>query len=180
VEELSERAAGAIRSTVRTARLLRPPLGEVEALVRLFDRPWDVPLRSAAETANAESQYGAWVLLHGYAVNHFTGYVNRQGTARYPDIEATAAGLVALGVPMKDEIEGSRGSGLRQTASRAVGEPVAVRDDASGALVEIPWTYAYYEIAERGEIETPAGRTERFEGFLGAQARNLFEMTRRS
>ena len=63
-------------------------------------------------------------MLHGYAVNHFTGYVNRQNTAEYPDIDSTACGLAKLGVPMKAEIEGNDIIGLRQTATYAVNEMV--------------------------------------------------------
>ena len=46
-------------------------------------------------------------------------------------------------------------------------------------LVEIPWTYAYFEIAERPLTKNPlTGQMERFEGFLGGQATNLFDMTK--
>lgn len=148
-------------------------------LLGTFTRPWPAPRQSVVEDVNSVTQYGAWVLLHGYAVNHFTGYVNRQNTTRYPDIESTAQGLAALGVPMKEEIEGSRGSGLRQTATRAVSEMVSVLDDDTGKPTEIPWTYAYYEIAERNPVEIAPGKTALFEAFLGPQARNLFEMTRK-
>ena len=156
-----------------------PPTLEslIDQLQPIFTRPWQPPKQSVVETVNTVSQYGAWVLLHGYAVNHFTGYINRQQTQLYSDIESTANGLAERGIPMKAVIEGDRGSGLRQTATRAVTEKVTVQDDASGRLIQIPWTYAYYEIAERNRIEIDAGRTELFEGFLGPQARNLFEMT---
>jgi len=43
----------------------------------------------------------------------------------------------------------------------------------------LPWSYAYFELAERGEIaDAETGRRGRFEGFHGAQATQLFEMTR--
>jgi hypothetical protein len=43
----------------------------------------------------------------------------------------------------------------------------------------LPWTYAYFELAERGEVTDPeTGRAARFEGFLGPQATQLFEMTK--
>lgn len=159
------------------------PSGEIECkqaadhLGGTFTRPWPAPRQSVVEAVDGVTQYGAWVLLHGYAVNHFTGYVNRQNTPRYPDIESTALGLAALGVPMKEEIEGSRGSGLRQTATRAISELVSACDD-TGEPIEIPWTYAYYEIAERNLVEVAPGKTALFEAFLGPQASNLFEMTR--
>ncbi|MCU0532326.1 MAG: DUF1338 domain-containing protein [Hydrococcus sp. Prado102] len=142
-----------------------------------FTRPWKPPTRSLVESVNQVSQYGAWVLLHGYGVNHFTGYINRQNTPTYPDIESTASSLARRGIPMKAAIEGSLGSGLRQTATQAVTEMVSVWDEEKGELTEIPWTYAYYEIAERNAIEISPGKTELFQGFLNAQAKNLFEMT---
>ncbi len=156
---------------------------EIEKLINqlqaVFIRPWQPPQQSAIAAVNEVSQYGAWVLPHGYAPNHFTGYINRQNTPRFPDIESTANALAEKGIPMKAAIEGSRDSGLRQTATVAVTEMVSVRDDTSGKLIQIPWTYAYYEIAERNLVEIVPGKTELFEGFLSSQARNLFEMTRR-
>jgi len=157
---------------------------EVERIVGqlqgVFTRPWLPPQRAIVEAVNSVTQYGAWVLLHGYSVNHFTGYINRQNTPQYPDIESTARGLASLGVPMKAEIEGSLGVGLRQTATHAVTEMVATIDDTSGEVVRIPWTYAYYEIAERHPVEVSPGKWELFEAFLGRNAQNLFEMTRKA
>jgi hypothetical protein len=148
-------------------------------LQKIFIRPWEPPQKLVVEAVNQVTQYGAWVLLHGYAVNHFTGYVNRQQTPRYPDIASTARALSELGIPMKAEIEGSVSTGLQQTATQAAIENVLVRDDSSGELVEIPWTYAYYEIAERHPIEVAPGAIGLFQGFLSSQAKNLFEMTRK-
>jgi Domain of unknown function (DUF1338) len=149
-----------------------------QQLQKVFTRPWLPPQRSLVEEVNQVTQYGAWVLLHGYAVNHFTGYVNRQNTPEYPDIDATARGLANFGVPMKAEIEGDFACGLRQTATHAVKELVTVIDDISGAEMQIPWTYAYYEIAQRYFIELQAGKPALFEAFLGDNAQQLFEMTR--
>jgi Domain of unknown function (DUF1338) len=152
----------------------------LSALRQVFQRPWLPAKQSIVEAVNQASQYGAWVLLHGYAVNHFTGYVNRHQTEQYKTIEQTVAGLIHLGVPMKPQLEGSQESGLCQTATQAVMEPVWVQEDATGELIQIPWPYAYYEIAERYPLETPSGQSVLFEGFLNAQAKQLFEMTRRS
>jgi hypothetical protein len=153
--------------------------GLLDELVRLFhDRPWSPPERADVEALNAESQYGAWVLLHGYAVNHFTALVNSHGVASLNDIDRTIAALVEAGVPMKDAIEGEPGSKLRQTATAAANVDVAVREN--GSETTLPWTYAYFELAERGTVPEPTtGRQTRFEGFLGAQATQLFEMTRK-
>jgi hypothetical protein len=80
---------------------------------------------------------------------------------------------------MKPEIEGKLGSKLRQSSTEAVVEDVPVMDGERKTTMR--WPYAYMEIAERPLSRNPeTGRDERFEGFLGAQAANLFEMTRPS
>ena len=103
-----------------------------------------------------ESQYGAWLLLFGREVNHFTASV--------PDVSEWQRRMREAGIPMKDEIEGAPGAGLRQTATRAALRCVQLRER------ERDWPYAYLEIAERN-----GG----FDGFVAAQARQLFDMTRR-
>jgi hypothetical protein len=150
----------------------------LRALVRFFHNvPWDPPARRDVLELNEASQFGAWVLVHGYNVNHFTALVNSHGTASLADIEKTADGLRAAGVPMKAEIEGRPGSKLRQTATEAAMLDVAVRERSRETT--IPWTYAYFELAERGAVTDPeTGRSQRFEGFLGPQATQLFDMTR--
>lgn len=188
VEELEEAIASLIYQTVSDAFVgwaLPTNLTNlteinliVDRLQSVFTRPWSPPTKSVVEAVNQATQYGAWVLLHGYAVNHFTGYVNRQQTAQYPDIETTANGLAALGVPMKAQIEGSLEVGLRQTATHAVKEMVTVIDDVTRELIQIPWTYAYYEIAERYQVEG-SGKQVLFDAFLGQNAQHLFEMTRK-
>lgn len=186
VEELPDAIASTIYQTVSSASIL--DLSTLKELIAtsdvetlgIFTRPWLPPKLSIVEKVNAVTQYGAWVLLHGYAVNHFTAYINCQNTPQYPDIESTAKALAELGVPMKAEIEGSTGSGLRQTATFAVNEMVPVFDDSSNKVVQIPWTYAYYELAERSIVEIEPGKQELFTGFKGNNAQNLFEMTRKT
>ena len=150
----------------------------LETIVREFhELPWQPPERSAVATINKESQYAAWVLVHGYNVNHFTSLINSHGVDSLRDIDRTVEALRGAGVPMKVEIEGAPGSKLRQTATEAVTIDVPVREE--GGETTTPWTYAYFELAERGEIVDPdTGRRGRFEGFLGPQATQLFEMTR--
>ncbi len=138
-----------------------------------YSTPWGTPNETAIRIVNEASQYGAWTLLHGNSVNHYTACVNRQNVDEWPDIETTVQGLLDNGVPMKSEIEGKPGSKLRQTATKPVIEKIAVLDD-EGNVKDIEWPYAYYEIAERGEVDG-----ELFTGFLGAQATHLFEMTKK-
>lgn len=153
------------------------PAGLLEKTVRLFTQvPWGPVSESVVKRVNAASQYGAWVLLHGYNVNHFTGYVNRHGVEQVGNIDALIAEMKKRGVPMKSEIEGAPGSKLRQTSTEAVRVPVQVIGD-DGKTKQIEWTYAYMEYAERGEVEEN-GKRVLFQGFLGPQAAGLFEMTR--
>ncbi len=170
---------GNLKSAIETASTPAAMDQIAQRLQTAFVRPWPPPRRSVVEAVNTVSQYGAWVLLHGYTTNHFTGYINQQPTSQYPDIESTVLALTDRGVPMKDTIEGSRGSGLRQTATQAVTEWVTVQDDDSDQSIQIPWPYAYYELAERNWVEVSPGQQEWFDGFLDAQARHLFEMTRK-
>src|SRR5882724_6321034 len=139
--------------------------------------PWLLPAREDVEKLNKVSQYAAWVLVHGYNVNHCTSLINSHGVTALDDIEKTIAALAKAGVPMKKEIEGEPGSKLRQTATEAVTIDVAAHD--RGMPATMPWTYAYFELAQRETVtDSTTGKKVRFEVFLGPQATNLFEMTR--
>ena len=141
-------------------------------------RPWHPPQRTDLESVDQVSQYAAWVLVHGYRVNHFTALINSHHAPKLDNIEKTAALLREAGITMKPEIEGEPGSRLRQTATNAAVIDVDVRNGDSDE--SIPWTYAYLELAERREyVDAQTGERSRFEGFLGPQATQLFEMTRR-
>ncbi|MBW3539639.1 MAG: DUF1338 domain-containing protein [Planctomycetes bacterium] len=150
----------------------------LRTIVREFhELPWRPPSKADVEALNQESQYAAWVLVHGYNVNHFTSLINSHGVQSLKDIERTVSALREAGVPMKSEIEGEPGSKLRQTATNAAVIDVEVR--GKRGTESMPWTYAYFELAERGEVTDPeTGERRRFEGFLGPQATQLFEMTR--
>jgi hypothetical protein len=153
-----------------------PPL--LDRLISYFtELPWNLPEKDDILTVNAASQYAAWVMVHGYRVNHFTSLINSHGVAALDDIEKTAQALRAAGVPMKNEIEGEPGSMLRQTATEAVMFDVPVL--IQGQPATLPWTYAYFELAQRDwRVDPITQQRYRFEGFLGAQATNLFEMTK--
>ncbi len=170
-ETLAELARLSDCIAVRRGELLAQCVDVIHTL------PWSPPQQADVTALNDESQYGAWVLVHGYNVNHFTSLINSHGVDALGDIEKTITALQGAGVPMKAEIEGAAGSVLRQTATAAAVIDVEVR--AGETLTQMPWTYAYFELAERGHTVDASGQRRRFEGFLGAQATHLFEMTRK-
>ena len=148
-----------------------------EAVEFFLELPWHLPEKSDLIELNLDSQYAAWVLIHGYNVNHFTSLINSHKVPALDDIEKTSKALLDSGVPMKKEIEGARGSKLRQTATEAVVIDVAVLEN--GKLTTMPWTYAYFELAQRDTFkDLGTGKLLRYEGFLGPQATNLFDMTK--
>jgi len=171
-------AAATLAALSNLDRDNKPAAEVMERVVAEFhELPWILPAREDVEKLNKVSQYAAWVLVHGYNVNHFTSLINSHGVPSLDDIEKTIAALQTAGVPMKKEIEGERGSKLRQSSTEAVMIEVDVHD--RGVPAKMPWTYAYFELAQRDTVTDPAsGKKVRFEGFLGPQATNLFEMTR--
>ena len=145
-------------------------------LAGYFRRPWDIPKKETILKINDISQYAAWTLLHGNSVNHFTAFINFQNVNEWPSLEVTCHALAKAGVPMKESIEGTKGSILQQSSTQAVQEMVEVLN-TDGEIEKIPWTYAYYELAERGYVEEN-GEQKLFSGFLGEQATHLFDMTK--
>lgn len=145
-------------------------------LAGYFRRPWKTPLEDAILKLNEISQYAAWVLLHGNSVNHFAALINFQDVKEWPDMESTCRTLADAGVPMKEHIEGKKGSILRQSSTHAVPELVEVVDE-NGEVGSMMWSYAYFELTERGFTEEN-GKKELFSGFLGKQATHLFDMTK--
>ena len=143
-------------------------------LFHYFRRPWKMPLKETVLAINDISQYTAWVLLHGNSVSHFAALVNDQGVREWPDLETTCNMLKMAGVPMKETIEGVKGSKLRQTATLAVKEAVEVM--GNDIPVELTWTYAYFELVQRGFWDEK-DQSGLFQGFLEEQARHFFYMT---
>lgn len=151
----------------------------MSSVIDLFHTlPWNAPEKEWVETLNDESQYAAWVAVHGFNVNHFTALINSHNVESLNDIEKTINALRTANVPMKETIEGTPGSKLRQSATEAVVIDVPIQINQQPATM--PWTYAYFEFAERGTIPHPeTGDPTPFEGFLGSQATHLFEMTQK-
>ena len=51
--------------------------------------------------------------------------------------------------------------------------------ETARVMLKVAGTYAYYEIAERALVEVTPGEKFLFQGFKGANAQQLFEMTRK-
>jgi hypothetical protein len=194
VSKLPEWAQNLIRQEVRETPYLLPDRGIellsriatekkltteaasslIEDLGKYFKRPWSAPLKETVLKLNDISHYAAWVLLHGNSVSHFSALINYQDVEDWPDLETTCRGLRDFGIPMKNTIEGEKGSELRQSATNAVKEEAEVIGDDS--VESIPWTYAYYGLVQRGIIERD-GQQQLFSGFLGDQFRHLLDIT---
>lgn len=147
----------------------------IEEITGYLRRPWKLPMREDLLKINDISQYAAWTLLHGNSVNHFAAFINLQNVSDWPDIEATCRAMAAAGIPMKDQMEGEKGSILRQSATQAVKEIISFRGE-NDEIEDMPWTYAYYEFTERGYVISDEGE-KLFTGFIADQATHLFKMT---
>jgi len=143
-------------------------------LLKYFIRPWNIPEKETVLKLNDISQYAAWVMLHGNAVSHFAASVNGQGVNEWPDFETTCNALKEKKIFSEENIQGTAGSLLQQCATPAVKEELEVKDN--DGRVFINWTYAYFELVQRGFTEEN-GRKSLFREFITEQERHLFYMT---
>lgn len=162
---------------LKADRILNTEAAEIleDELVNFFRRPWNPPAKDTVLKLNDVSHYAAWVLLHGNSPSHFAVSINNQGVEAWPDLESTCRSLRNAGIPMKEKIEGEKGSLLQQSATLAVKEDLEVRTDAD--TDEINWTYAYLEFIQRGFTEEDGQKTL-FGGFIESQERHLYNLTR--
>ena len=168
IELLSKLKADGILNT-EAAEIL------VDELVNYFRRPWNPPAKETVLKLNDVSHYAAWVLLHGNSPSHFAVRIKNHGVDAWPDLDSTCQALKNSGIPMKEKMEGEKGSLLQQTATLAVKEDLKVK--AENDTEEINWTYAYLEFIQRGFKEEDGQRTL-FQGFIESQERHLYNLTR--
>lgn len=164
-------------SKLKADKILNTEAAEilVDELVNYFRRPWNPPSKETVLKLNDISHYAAWVLLHGNSPSHFAVSLNHQSVDDWPDLETTFHALKKAGIPMKEKIEGEKGSILQQTATLAVKEDLKVKTE--NEIDEINWTYAYLEFIQRGFNEEDGQRTL-FQGFIESQERHLYNLTR--
>jgi Domain of unknown function (DUF1338) len=137
------------------------------ALRGAFSRRHKVPTWADYEALLAESGEAAWIATEGNAFNH--------ATDRVADVDALAAQLKTLGMPMKDTVEVSAKGSVRQTALRAA--PVQrpfVDGDGQEVMREVPGSF-YEFITRDTDVET--GRMDL--GFDSGNATGIFAMTKR-
>ncbi|MEM1414013.1 MAG: DUF1338 domain-containing protein [Myxococcota bacterium] len=130
-------------------------------------RPWTLA-HGTYEALRSESEYAAWVAVHGLRVNHFTARVNALPGS--PTLAEVVRRLEDAGVELSDAggvIKGSPAVGLAQASTRADRVRVALAEGEH----EVPG--AYYELAERH----PGPEGPLYEGFVTASADRIFEST---
>jgi hypothetical protein len=124
--------------------------------------------RSTLEAVAAVSGEAASALALGPDFNHVTIDVRAAGFA---DIEAMVAAMQARGFRMLPEIQGARGSKLRQTATLAATMDTPVRE-ADGSIGMARTEKQFVEIIERNAVEPHAAV---YKHFLAANAEKIFD-----
>ncbi|GAC1549457.1 MAG: DUF1338 domain-containing protein [Vulcanimicrobiaceae bacterium] len=187
VDDLSARARTIVASyadaAAREAARSCDPTDADAVDAFLCATPWPKPTYAAYRTLLDESEYAAWVLAFGYALNHQTFSVQalRGGFDTLEPLvtllERTGHRLAAGGGTIKTSPDGL----LRQSSTRA--DPVEYRF-ACGVTERIAG--AYVEFAERGVLpafaNVPRERLlaeHRRDGFETANADRIFESTDR-
>jgi len=120
------------------------------------------------ERLREESEYAAWLLVHGFRVNHFTVSVN--ALQNLQNIEQVNHFLIEHGFTLNTsggEVKGSEQQLLKQSSTLAE----IIKREFSDGVHEIP--ACYYEFAERFRD----GEGQLFSGFIAGSADRIFEST---
>ncbi len=147
----------------------------IHELAGYFRRPWRMPSKETMLKINDVSQYAAWVLLHGNSVSHYSALYSKDLVSAWPDLETAVEDLIRAGIPLKREIAGEKNSSIRQAATVPVKETYRF-PLSEGDFDEMPWTYAYFQLTERGYHGEGTDRTL-FPGFLQERASKWFNNT---
>jgi Domain of unknown function (DUF1338) len=132
-----------------------------------FSRCHSVPTLADYDALHAESAEAAWIATEGNAFNH--------ATDRVMNVDALAAQLQALSMPMKDTVEVSAKGSVRQTALRAVSvQRPFVDTDGQQIMRDVPGSF--YEFITR-DIDDETGQMDL--GFDSGNATGIFAMTKR-
>jgi len=120
------------------------------------------------EKLRTESEYAAWLYVHGFRANHFT--VNVNFLSGFDGIEEVNKYLIDNGFIMNTsggEVKGSREQLLKQSSTMAE----IISKEFREGIYDVP--ACYYEFAER--FEDSDGNL--FSGFISGSADKIFEST---
>lgn len=177
VDELSREAQDIIKSyTSRSG-----PTSKYAALASVLNSlTWPTPHLSDYQVLAKESEYAAWTLVNGFALNHTTVSVHRLGSLR--NIEKLNEFLQENGIKLNSEggiLKVSPDGGLQQSSS--VADTVAFTF-AGGEVEQVP--ASYIEFAERLVLPVHADlhsdqvhEWHRRDGFEVGNADRIFEST---
>jgi hypothetical protein len=164
VEDFSEELQKHVRESIDS---VDPDLLNSEELI-FSGSVFGKPSFSVYESLRTESEYAAWLYVHGFRANHFTVSVN--GLESFSGIEEVNQCLKDAGYALNNsggEIKGSREDLLLQSSTLAD----LVRIEFAEGTREIP--ACYYEFAER--FRDKEGKL--FSGFIAGSADKIFEST---
>lgn len=181
VEELSPEAQLVVRkySGGPGAAALLGKYGAMSSLLGV--QPWCTPSLEDWELLSKESEYAAWVLVHGYALNHTTIAVHR--------LEEHEGGLATLNAFLQEQgfVLNDSGGVTKASPDGLLLQSSTVADRVSycfrgGETRLVPG--AYIEFAERRVLPQFAGlqpgefgEQQRRDGFETASAERIFEST---
>ena len=129
---------------------------------------WSKPSYEIYQRLREESEYGAWLYVHGFRVNHFTVSIN--ALEKYETIEKVNQFLKDNGYPMNTsggEIKGTPEQLLEQSSIKS--EKISMK--FSEGTYQIPG--CYYEFARR--YADNDGKL--YSGFIAKSADKIFEST---
>ncbi|MDQ2179991.1 DUF1338 domain-containing protein [Marinifilum sp. D714] len=129
---------------------------------------WSKPSYETYQRLREESEYGAWLYVHGFRVNHFTVSIN--ALKKFDTIEKVNQFLKDNGYPMNTsggEIKGSPEVYLQQSSTLSD----IIKVDFEEGTYDIP--ACFYEFA----IRYPDESGDLFSGFIAANANKIFDST---
>lgn len=129
---------------------------------------WDKPSFETYQKLRAESEYGAWLYVHGFRANHFTVSIN--ALKKYDTIEKVNQFIKDSGFPINTvggEIKGTPDKFLQQSSTLAE----MIQMEFEEGTYEVP--ACFYEFA----IRYPDSNGQLFSGFIAANANKIFDST---
>ncbi len=129
---------------------------------------WGMPTYDLYKKLKEESEYAAWLYIHGFRANHFTVSVNH--LKKLDSLEKVNAFLKENGFLLNDsggEIKGSPAQFLEQSSTKAGLLEMQFKE----GVYTVP--ACYYEFARRYTNE----KGQLFSGFIAGSADKIFEST---